>query len=111
MNPGLRSWIGHGDRPTPRAWVIVGPTVRTTDHDQIIAWAEARGGRPVRAHGGDDPAEFRLEFSGLSGPPGSLQPISWEEFFEGFERAGLALEYEEDADHGVPTRAFRLVPR
>lgn len=71
---------------------------RTTDHDEIRTWVEARNGSPAQfkgtAGGEDENApgllailfpEDRLE--------SSLERLSWERFFEKFERGGLAFEY------------------
>ena len=57
----------------------------TTDHDEIRQWVEARNGGPafVKKHPwqGDDTGILQIDFSGYSGS-GSLEEISWEEFFE-----------------------------
>lgn len=62
-----------------------------TNHDEIRRWVEQRNGKPVRVEGtaGKDGAGIlRLDFDP---PDESLEPISWEEFFETFEDRGLAL--------------------
>jgi ferritin-like metal-binding protein YciE len=54
-------------------------SLTTTDHDEIRAWAEARGARPacVRGTGGrGDTGMIRLDFPGYSGAE-SLDEISW----------------------------------
>ena len=64
-----------------------------TDHDEIRQWAEKQGGTPARVKrtgGGDDPGILRIDFPGYSGEQ-SLEPISWEEFFEKFDERNLAL--------------------
>jgi hypothetical protein len=64
----------------------------TTDHDEIRRWAEARGGSPARVKatgGGDDPGILRIDFPGFSGED-TLEEISWDEFFEWFDRNKLA---------------------
>ena len=70
----------------------------TTDHDETRQWAEARGGRPAVVKStlgkGDDTGILRIDFSGCSGS-GSLEEISWEEFFEKFDCEKLALVYQE----------------
>jgi hypothetical protein len=75
----------------------------TIDHDEIRTWAEARGAKPSavkRTHHGDDVGIIRLDFPGYSGE-GSLEEISWEQFFEKFEEGELALVYQEKTD-GAP---------
>ncbi len=74
-----------------------GATV-TTDHEEIREWAEARGAKPacVRHTGGKgDTGVIRLDFPGYSGGE-SLQPISWDEWFEKFDQQKLALLHRDD---------------
>src|SRR5204863_6348689 len=76
----------------------------TTDHDEIREWAEARGGRPAavrKTHGKDDPGIIRIEFPGApNAKDAALEEISWEEFFEKFDEAGLSLLYQEKTADG-----------
>lgn len=86
----------------------------TTDHDFIRHWAEERGGQPSRVQGtggGEDPGMIRLDFPGYSGRE-SLEPISWDEFFDKFEDSHLALLYR-DMRHedGHLDRFNKLVDR
>lgn len=70
---------------------------RTTDHNEIRQWVESHGGNPAavkRTGGGDDPGILRIDFPGFSGE-GSLEPITWETFFEYFETNGLAFLYQD----------------
>ena len=65
----------------------------TTNHDEIRAWVEARGGQPARVKAtgeGEDPGILRIDFPGFSGED-TLDAIEWDEFFEWFDRNGLAL--------------------
>ena len=85
----------------------------TTDHEQIRKWTEERGGCParVRGTGGEgDVGMIRIDFPGFSGQE-SLEPISWEEFFEKFEERRLALLHEEGVRGGEPSRFNKLVSR
>lgn len=85
----------------------------TTNHDEIRAWAEARGGKPaaVEGTGGKgDPGILRIDFPGYSGE-GSLRPISWKEFFEKFEENELALLYQETTSEGEPSNFNKLISR
>lgn len=61
----------------------------TRDHDLVRDWAEARGGQPARVKGSQ---VLRLAFDGL---PPNWEGLSWEEFFEIFDRTGQALWYED----------------
>ena len=88
----------------------------TTDHDEIQAWAEARGGRPsvVKAtegqHKGDAPHEgiLRLDFRE---PDDALEEIDWDDFFETFEDRELAFLYQEETKDGSTSRFFKFVHR
>jgi hypothetical protein len=85
----------------------------TTDHDFIRRWVEERRGHPacVKGAGGkDDAGILRIDFPGCSGEE-SLQPISWEEFFEKFEESKLALLYEEGERDGGRSRFNKLINR
>jgi hypothetical protein len=83
----------------------------TTDHDAIRSWAEDRQARParVKATGGkDDPGVLRFDFGE---PEESLEPISWDEFFEKFEDNQLALLHQDRTKDGQLSRFFKLVRR
>src|SRR4051812_21585338 len=85
----------------------------TTDHEEIRKWAEARGAKPscVRGTGGkDDIGMIRLDFPGYSGE-GKLQPIEWDEWFEKFDSAGLALLYQDTTKGGQKSNFNKLVSR
>ena len=69
---------------------------RTIDHDTIRAWVESRGGIPARVKGTRGPGDLlRIDFPGF-GEEGSLEQISWDEFFEEFERNDLAFLYQDE---------------
>jgi hypothetical protein len=83
----------------------------TTDHDEIRRWAEERGGRPASAKGtgsGGEPGVLRFDFNK---PEESLDEISWDEFFDKFEKERLALLYEDETKDGRESRFFKLVNR
>ena len=75
--------------------------IATIDHDEIRRWAESKGGKPAavdRTHQGGDVGIVRIMFpDNPRSEHGHLVDISWEEFFEQFEEAKLALLYEEDS--------------
>ena len=82
----------------------------TTDHRQIRLWAERSGGRPVREPvGGTTVVVPRIEFK--PDPRGRPQECSWEDWFESFDRAGLALLYQEREPDGSPSTFSKLVQR
>jgi hypothetical protein len=86
----------------------------TTDHDEIRRWVEERGGRPAVVKAtrgkGDDVGILRIDFPGFSGE-GTLEPISWEEFFEKFDREGLAFVYQETTASGQKSNFNEIVKR
>jgi hypothetical protein len=86
----------------------------TTDHDRIRKWVEERGGHPAHVKststGRDDPGLLRVDFPGFRGA-GTLEAISWDTWFEGFERNGLAFLFEERTANGRLSRFSKLVAR
>lgn len=79
----------------------------TTNHDEIRRWAETHGGRPARVRStGEkaDPGILRFDFGT---PEDDLEEISWEEFFEKFEKNDLALLYQDEGD----SRFSKLIHR
>jgi len=84
-----------------------------TDHEEIRQWAEERGGTPscVRGTGNrGDIGMLRLDFPGFTGAD-SLQPISWEDWFEKFDERGLALLVQEKTGRGQKSNFNKLVSR
>lgn len=85
--------------------------MKTTDHDQIRKWAEARGGRPSRVAGiEDDRGEgvLRLDFGEKEE---SLEEISWDDFFKTFDDRHLAFLYQDEVGQGGTSRFFKFVRR
>jgi hypothetical protein len=81
----------------------------TTDREEIRRWVEERGGQPasVRGTGGKgDAGLLRIDFPGFSGED-TLEPVSWDEWFEGFERNRLAFLYQDEPE----SRFNKLVSR
>jgi hypothetical protein len=85
----------------------------TTDHDEIRAWVEQRGGVPAhvkRTGQASDPGILRIDFPGFSGEE-SLERIGWDEWFEAFEENGLAFLHQDETDTGEESRFNKLVSR
>lgn len=83
----------------------------TKDHEEIQRWAEERGGKPshVKSTSSDDEIGIlRIDFPGFSGE-GSLEEISWDDFFEKFDAQGLALVYQEETAEGQKSNFNKLV--
>ena len=89
-------------------------TKQTTDHDEIRRWAEARDGRPATVTGtessGEDAGILRIDFPGGAGEE-SLEPISWDEWFQKFEENRLAFLYQDEKASGEDSTFFKLVRR
>jgi hypothetical protein len=87
----------------------------TTDHHEIRKWAEARGGRPAvvrETQRKGDPGILRLAFPNApNADDDALEEISWEEFFEKFDEADLALLYQEKTAKGQKSNFNKLVGR
>ena len=84
----------------------------TIDNEEIRNWAESRCGRPSMVTGtgvGSKTGILRIDFPGYAGR-GTLEPISWDEFFEKFEASKLALVYSAHA-HGHRSNFNKLIAR
>ena len=72
----------------------------TTNHDEIRRWAEAKGGKPAavdRTHKKGDVGIIRIMFpDNPRSEHEALTEITWDEFFDEFEKRELALVYEKD---------------
>ena len=88
---------------------------RTTDHEKIRQWAEARAGKPARVQGtgdADDAGLLRIDFpEGNDEEDERLEEISWDEFFEKFDEKQLAFVYREKTGTGAQSRFNKLVNR
>lgn len=89
----------------------------TTDHGKIRKWAEKRGGRPARVAATAPGHENAIKGSGgilridFREPDEALEEISWEEFFDTFEKNNLAFFYQEKVESGQESRFFKFVER
>lgn len=85
----------------------------TTDHSEIKEWVGARGGQPARVKGTNKEGGagvLRIDLPGYTGDE-TLEPISWTEFFDGFESDKLAFLYQEESPDGAESRFSKLVDR
>jgi hypothetical protein len=83
----------------------------TTDHDTIREWIEERGGVPTSVEGtgrGQQPGVLRVDFEPEDA---ELEAISWDDFFEKFERERLAFLYQERTKDGSISRFHKFVNR
>ena len=72
---------------------------KTTDHDAIRKWAEARNGRPARVKGTGDAEDAGLLRLDFGEPEESLEEITWEDFFKTFDESELAFLYEDESEN------------
>ena len=87
--------------------------VVTTDHNLIRRWVEERGGQPACVRGtgdGDDVGLLRIDFPGGMGAE-SLQPISWDEFFDKFDERKLAFLHHQPTRDGGRSYFNKLIDR
>ena len=75
----------------------------TTSHDDIRKWVEKRGGHPAMVaateRNGREGGLLRIDFDEPGGNDDTgLHRISWEEFFEVFDKNDLAFLRQEEGD-------------
>lgn len=96
---------------TQRNNTVVGP-VATRDRELITSWARrhqavpATGSGPATVDVRDGGAGIRFNFPGA----GQFRPITWDEWFENFDRHGLTFVCEESPDDaGPPSPRYRIL--
>ncbi|AEH90842.1 conserved hypothetical protein [Mesorhizobium opportunistum WSM2075] len=82
----------------------VSDALKTTNHEVIRAWIEAREGRPAVAKG----AILRVDFGEADE---ELQPIEWEEFFRIMDTNNLAFLHQDMTADGATSRFNKFVDR
>jgi hypothetical protein len=88
-------------------------TRKTTDHEEIRRWVEEHGGHPARVRETGENGEggvLRIDFPGGAGEE-QLEHISWQQWFDEFEKQGLALLYQERKAGGEDSTFAKLVGR
>ena len=84
------------------------------DHDDIRRWAEERGAVPTRVKGtggSNDVGILRLHFPEYSQDDENLEEISWDEFFDEFDRKRLALLVEDRTPDGKRSNFNKIISR
>jgi hypothetical protein len=87
-----------------------GRSLVTTDHEVIRQWAEARKGVPCTVDGTDHDGHagvLRFDFP-ANGREDRLREISWEEWFDAFDKRRLNFIYQEERSDGKQSNFFRL---
>jgi len=86
----------------------------TTDHALIKQWVEKRGGHPARVKGTNEKKAtggvLVIDYPGYSGTQ-TLETITWDEFFQGFEDNKLAFLYQDETKAGDESRFSKLINR
>jgi hypothetical protein len=85
----------------------------TTDHRQIKSWVEKRGGKPATVKStnkANEPGILRIDFPGYSGES-SLEEVSWDEFFDKFDKEKLAFLYQDETAEGQESRFCKFIER
>jgi hypothetical protein len=85
----------------------------TTDHDEIRRWVEDHDGKPASVAGtenGGGAGVLRIDFPGGAGED-RLEHISWDDWFQKFEKENLAFLYQEKKASGEDSTFFKLVSR
>jgi hypothetical protein len=86
----------------------------TTDHEEIRNWVEERGGHPATVRqtesSGHEPGILRIDYPGYSGRE-SLEEISWDDFFDKFDKEKLAFLYQGETAGGDCSRFSKLIAR
>jgi hypothetical protein len=83
----------------------------TTDHRSIKQWTEERGGTPAtvkKTKGDGEPGILRLDFEPRDE---ALEPIGWDDFFEKFDKEGLAFLHQDRTEDGKLSRFHKFVNR
>ncbi|MCB0566006.1 MAG: hypothetical protein KDD01_16670 [Phaeodactylibacter sp.] len=87
--------------------------IATVDHKDIQSWAEARSARPVRVKKFEseriqDRVRFRFPEDEYPGE----KDLSWDEFFDIFDRSRLEFVFEDIADEAVENgNIYQFQPR
>lgn len=82
----------------------------TKDHEEIRNWVTERGGRPAVVQGtkSDGDGVLRIDFPG-GAEDGRLEEITWDEFFQIFDKNNLTFLYQEQLESGEQSRFFKFI--
>lgn len=91
----------------------------TLDHKVIRKWAEKHGGKPALIKDprpGSPAIGLKIDFPGkeddlLLGKVRSPKPVTWKEFFDVFEKKGLAFMYLDSPNIPDLSEAYKFVYR
>jgi hypothetical protein len=86
-----------------------GRSLVTTDHEVIRRWAQARKAVPATVAGTEHEGHLgvlRFDFPGYTGD--RLTEVSWDEWFEAFDKRRLNFIYQERQSSGKRSNFFQL---
>ena len=86
----------------------------THDHQTIKSWAEKRKGVPAKVEGtgtSDDAGLIRVHFPQHSEHKEQLNEISWDDFFDEFEKNNLDFLYQEKKENGELSTFHKFIHR
>jgi hypothetical protein len=86
---------------------------KTTDKETIRSWAEARNGVPAFVKGteSNNSGVLRIHFPEASNNDNQFDKISWDNFFDQFEKNKLAMVYQDKKDSGETSTFYKMVSR
>ncbi|MBA1144739.1 hypothetical protein [Mesorhizobium neociceri] len=82
--------------------------LKTTNHEVIRAWIEAREGRPAVVRDSGKGAILRVDFGQ---DDEQLQPVAWDEFFRILDGNNLAFLHQDLTESGTTSLTNRFVER
>jgi len=89
-------------------------STQTHDHNKIKSWAEERGGVPAvvkDTSSSDSEGVLRIHFPDNSDSKDELEKISWEDFFDNFEKNKLDFLYQDKKSDGKQSTFHKFVNR
>lgn len=84
---------------------------RTRNHDEIRKWVESRGGHPATVSDTKSTkgaGVLRIDFPDYSGKD-TLEEISWDDFFDKFDREDIDFLYQDKVEGGKKSRFCKFV--
>jgi hypothetical protein len=89
-------------------------SVKTHDHKKIQKWAEDRNGVPakIKATGkSEDDGVLRIHFPDKSDNDAKFEEISWDDFFDNFDKNKLDLLYQDEKADGQTSTFHKFIER
>jgi hypothetical protein len=87
---------------------------KTHDHKKIQKWAEEREGVPAKIKNTGDESDdgvLRIHFPKHSASDDRFDEISWDDFFENFDKNNLDLLYQDKKADGEISTFHKFVER